>query len=302
MSPYRKLARSTLLVYALFMNPSLSAVLFCLVLCAVFVWLAVKRMRAGKPHRVFVWLARFFGVMVVMGVDSICKAEGIILGGLVVVAGAFAVLATVSWVVRELGKRKKAEQAFENRRDAEVLQENSFLEEQPGKGAMAPDQILVEAVSKTPRPESEKKIAVSNRPRKKVKMIELVGFVLLVFGVGITVHCLSADTKHNNESPFIQQMNAVRDLTPQDLEKMNLSPKEKEQMQEVINDLKRERPSLHYLDKVIKERQKDTVDAYMKSYQDRNYSTPYNPSETKQLDVKHYCDQLEKINKAGKLF
>lgn len=222
-------------------------------------------------------------------------------GGLVVVAGAVMVLMIVSGVIRELGARKKAEQAFEHRRDAEVLQENGFLKE-PGKEAMAPDQILVEAVSKTPRPESEKKIAASNCPRKKVKMIELVGVVLLVFGIGVTVHCLSADTKHNNESPFIQQMNAVRDLTPQDLEKMNLSPKEKEQMHEVINDLKRERPSLHYLDKVIKERQKDTVDAYMKSYRDRNYSTPYNPSETKQLDVKHYCDQLEKINKTGKLF
>lgn len=64
------------------MDAYLFPTLFCLVLCAAFVWLAVKRMRAGKPHRVFLWLARFFGVMVVMGVDSICKAEGIILGGL----------------------------------------------------------------------------------------------------------------------------------------------------------------------------------------------------------------------------
>ena len=111
-SPYRKLASSTLLVYALFMNPSLSAVLFCLVLCTAFVWLAVKRMRVGKPHRVFVWLARFFGVMVVMGVDSICKAEGIILGALVVVAGVVIVLMIVSGVIRELGARKKAEQDF----------------------------------------------------------------------------------------------------------------------------------------------------------------------------------------------
>ena len=91
------------------MNPSLSAVLFCLVICAVFVWLAVKRMRADKPYRVFVWLARFFGVMVVMGVFNILEAEGNRLGGLVVVAGAFAVLAIVSWVVRRLGARKKAD-------------------------------------------------------------------------------------------------------------------------------------------------------------------------------------------------
>ena len=105
-SPYRKLARSTLLVYALFMNPSLSAVLFCLVLCAVFVWLAVRRMRADKPHRVFLWLARFFGVMVVMGVNDAFRREGIILGGLVVVAGAVMVLMIVSGIIRELGARK----------------------------------------------------------------------------------------------------------------------------------------------------------------------------------------------------
>ena len=72
--------------------------MFSLALCAAFVWLAVRHMRAGKPHRVFVWLARFFGVMVVMGVDSICKAEGIILRGLVVVAGAVMVLMIVSGV------------------------------------------------------------------------------------------------------------------------------------------------------------------------------------------------------------
>ncbi|WP_297851838.1 hypothetical protein [uncultured Akkermansia sp.] len=30
--------------------------LFCLVLCAVFVWLAVRRMRAGKPLRICLWL------------------------------------------------------------------------------------------------------------------------------------------------------------------------------------------------------------------------------------------------------
>lgn len=92
------------------MDAYLFPALFCLVLCTAFVWLAVKRMRADKPHRVFLWLARFFGVMVVMGVNDAFRREGIILGGLVVVAGAFAVLATVSWVVRELGKRKKAEQ------------------------------------------------------------------------------------------------------------------------------------------------------------------------------------------------
>ena len=89
------------------MDAYLFPTLFCLVLCAAFVWLAGKRMRAGKPHRVFVWLARFFGVMVVMGVDSICKAEGIILGGLVVVAGAVIVLMIVSGIIRELGARKK---------------------------------------------------------------------------------------------------------------------------------------------------------------------------------------------------
>lgn len=94
------------------MDAYLFPALFCLVLCAAFVWLAVRRMRASKPHRVFLWLARFFGVMVVMGVDSICKAEGIILGGLVVVAGAVMVLMIVSGVIRELGARKKAEQDF----------------------------------------------------------------------------------------------------------------------------------------------------------------------------------------------
>lgn len=78
--------------------------LFCLVLCAVFAWLAVKRMRADRPHRVFLWLARFFSVMVVMGADSIFEAEGIMLGGLVVVAGAIGVLVIVSWVIRELGR------------------------------------------------------------------------------------------------------------------------------------------------------------------------------------------------------
>ena len=89
------------------MDTFLFPVLFCLVLCTAFVWLAVKRMRAGKPHRVFVWLARFFGVMDVMGIDNICKDEGIILGGLVVVAGAVMVLMIVSGVIRELGARKK---------------------------------------------------------------------------------------------------------------------------------------------------------------------------------------------------
>lgn len=91
------------------MNTYLFPTLFCLALCVVFVWLAVKRMRSGKPHRVFLWLARFFGGMVVMGVFNILEAEGIRLGGLVVVAGAFAVLATVLWVVKALGARKKAE-------------------------------------------------------------------------------------------------------------------------------------------------------------------------------------------------
>ena len=94
------------------MDAYLFPALFCLVLCAAFVWLAVRRMRASKPHRVFLWLARFFGVMVVMGVDSICKTEGIILGGLVVVAGAVMVLMIVSGIIRELGKRKKAERSF----------------------------------------------------------------------------------------------------------------------------------------------------------------------------------------------
>lgn len=93
-----------------FMDTYLFSALFCLILCAAFVWMAVKRMRAGKPHRVFLWLARFFGVMVVMGVDSIFKAEGIILGGLVVVAGAVMVLMIVSGVIRELGGWKNAEQ------------------------------------------------------------------------------------------------------------------------------------------------------------------------------------------------
>ena len=45
--------------------------------------------------------------MVVMGIDNICKDEGIILGGLVVVAGAVMVLMIVSGVIRELGARKK---------------------------------------------------------------------------------------------------------------------------------------------------------------------------------------------------
>lgn len=101
------------------MDAYLFPTLFCLVLCAAFVWLAVRRMRADKPHRVFLWLARFFGVMVVMGVNDAFRREGIILGGLVVVAGAVMVLMIVSGIT-ELGKRKKAEQAFEHRRDAEV--------------------------------------------------------------------------------------------------------------------------------------------------------------------------------------
>lgn len=105
------------------MDTYLFPALFSLVLCAVFVWLAVKRMRSGKPHRVFVWLARFFGVMVVIGVDSICKAEGIILGGLVVVAGAVIVLMIVSWVIRELGKRKKTEHSSTQSEVAEASKE-----------------------------------------------------------------------------------------------------------------------------------------------------------------------------------
>lgn len=105
------------------MDAYLFPALFCLVLCAAFVWLAVRRMRASKPHRVFLWLARFFGVMVVMGVDSICKAEGIILGGLVVVAGAVMVLMIVSGIIRELGKRKKAERSFPQSEVAEAPKE-----------------------------------------------------------------------------------------------------------------------------------------------------------------------------------
>lgn len=211
------------------MDTFLFPVLFCLVLCTVFVWLAVKRMRAGKPHRVFVWLARFFGVMVVMGVDSICKAEGIILGGLVVVAGAVMVLMIVSGVIRELGGRKKVEQVPIQSKVTEAPKE----EEAP---------IQEKVVFKTPIPESAENIKVSSLPRKRVKMVELIGMVLIVFSMGMVVYCLSGESEHKVSSPFMQKMNAVRDLTPQDLEKMNLSPKEKESLQEIINELRRVNP------------------------------------------------------------
>lgn len=211
------------------MNPSLSTVLFCLVLCTVFVWLAVKRMRAGKPHCVFVWLARFFGVMVVMGVDSICKAEGIMLGGLVMVAGAVIVLMIVSGVIRELGAQKK----WSTSPSQSEVTEAPKKEEAP---------IQEKVVFKTPIPESAENIKVCSLPRKRVKMIELIGMVLIVFGMGMVVYCLSGESEHKVSSPFMQKMNAVRDLTPQDLEKMNLSPKEKESLQEIINELRRVSP------------------------------------------------------------
>lgn len=211
------------------MNTYLFPTLLCLVLCVVFVWLAVKRMRAGKPHRVFVWLARFFGVMVVMGVDSICKDEGIILGGLVVVAGAVMVLMIVSGIIRELGGRKKIEQVPIQSKVTEAPKE----EEVP---------IQEKVVFKTPIPESAENIKVSSLPRKRVKMIELIGMVLIVFSMGMVVYCLSGESEHKVSSPFMQKMNAVRDLTPQDLEKMNLSPKEKESLQEIINELRRVNP------------------------------------------------------------
>ena len=86
--------------------------LFCLALCAVFVWLAVRRMRTDKPHRVFLWLARFFGVMVVMGVYEAFRREGILLGGLIVWGAGIGAWILVPWIIRELGARKKAEQAF----------------------------------------------------------------------------------------------------------------------------------------------------------------------------------------------
>lgn len=80
--------------------------LFCLVLCTVLVWLAVKRMRAGKPHRVFLWLARFFGVMVVMGVYEAFRREGIQLGGLIVWGSGIGAWILVPWIIKELGARK----------------------------------------------------------------------------------------------------------------------------------------------------------------------------------------------------
>ena len=97
------------------MNPSLSAVLFCLVICAVFVWLAVKRMRADKPYRVFVWLARFFGVMVVMGVYEAFRREGIQLGGLIVWGAGIGAWILVPWIIRELSRRKNRDQDSEQR-------------------------------------------------------------------------------------------------------------------------------------------------------------------------------------------
>lgn len=66
-------------------------------------------MRAGKPHRVFLWLARFFGVMVVMGVYEAFRREGIQLGGLIVWGAGIGAWILVPWIIRELGARKKAE-------------------------------------------------------------------------------------------------------------------------------------------------------------------------------------------------
>ena len=94
------------------MDAYLFPALFCLVLCAAFVWLAVRRMRASKPHRVFLWLARFFGVMVVMGVYEAFRREGIQLGGVIVWGAGIGAWILVPWIIRELGARKKAEQDF----------------------------------------------------------------------------------------------------------------------------------------------------------------------------------------------
>lgn len=214
--------------------------LFSLVLCAVFVWLAVKRRRTNKPHRVFLWLARFFGVMIVMGVFNILKEGGVAGGGLIAVAGAFAVLATVSWVVRELGTRKKVAQAPMQSEATEPSQEVT-----KGTPALEQEDEEKEEGSVSPVPIQEKSaenINVSTLPRRRVKIIELFGMVLMVFGMGMVIYCLSGKNEHTVLSPFMQKMNAVRDLTPQDLEKMNLSPKEKEDLQEIINELRRVNP------------------------------------------------------------
>lgn len=220
------------------MAPSLSAVLFCLALCAVFVWLAVRRMQAGKPHRVFLWLARFFGVMVVMGVDSICKAEGIILEGLVVVAGAVMMLMIVSGIIRELGARKKAEPDSSQSEVTEApKEEEAPVQEQEDEERKEGPALLLPIQEK-----SAENINVSTLPRRRVKIMELFGMVLMVFGMGMVVYCLSGKNEHKVLSPFMHKMNAVRDLTPQDLEKMNLSPKEKEDLQEIINELRRVNP------------------------------------------------------------
>lgn len=105
------------------MDTFLFPVLFCLVLCTAFVWLAVKRMRAGKPHRVFVWLARFFGVMVVMGVYEAFRREGIQLGGLIVWGAGIGAWILVPWIIRELSRRKNREQDSEQRPPVEQKKE-----------------------------------------------------------------------------------------------------------------------------------------------------------------------------------
>ena len=113
------------------MNPSLSAVLFCLVICAVFVWLAVKRMRADKPYRVFVWLARFFGVMVVMGVYEAFRREGIQLGGLIVWGAGIGAWILVPWIIRELSRRKNRDQDSEQRPPVEQKKEKYSTASKP---------------------------------------------------------------------------------------------------------------------------------------------------------------------------
>ena len=208
------------------MDTYLFPALFSLVICTVFVWLAVRRMRADKPHRVFLWLARFFGVMVVMGVDSICKAEGVMLGGLVVVAGAVGVLMIVSWMIRKLGTRK--------------------LVQSPVKESPATSQKVQEVAVGIPCNEKkeEKDEASStpiqhNSPSKRRRAFSIAGWIVLGICIGTATPLWILAQRHHqakqlqfstNSQIYSLQENCKRlqaeveylkDSTQEDLRKMD---------------------------------------------------------------------------------